>query len=444
MVNDRSRLGLACALVLLACGEEEAVSIGELRCVGESIRCELPTLGGSVGDDREPDALPEQEAELVWMEELPCATDHCPTRVVIDQDGSLVIAQDSQVDAGQGAYNPQGVWLGRYDTDGALLAESEALIDRDDEPPFFGSAVLAASAEGDVVLGVLRRHDFSSSHADVTIYAVDDASEPTTLFEIADLAELSAIATAGGDLWVAGSHVGEEAEQTPAPELARYGRDGALKWRQTSLRPSPAPRAQGFAGATTGAPIPIVTRSDGRTFLAVLDSESAVNLVYALVELAPDGNVEWWTFEFTEPTFHQLLAVSTGGDLLVGHGAYVVDGYRPTGDPSSPIVRRSASRFREEYWEMTLLGLGIDGEDRVLVATQEGPREAPRLRVDRYAPDLGVRETYVVQEAEGLITQSRREWREPDSFRQLQGLAVGREGEIYVWTHARIARLELP
>jgi hypothetical protein len=453
MVNARYWLAFAVALAVCACGE--TASVGELRCVGESTHCDqsrftdsevstTSTFGEAV-DAGAPEVLPEGEAEIVWTEDLSCASETCwAPQVVVDDDGSLTVAAEVYDADPSHESTVGGTWIGRYGTDGTLLAENDDLVERAldvtgptmaDDPVAAGLFTLAATARGTLLVGSIGEEP--------DIFAVADDGKPTPLWK-SSRGIVDSIASIGDDLLVSGTF--SVVPHKPGlsmmfPEVARYDRDGELVWRQTALQ------AADPGGASARSNMPMVVRKDGRSFVVALDYGWSSRSEYwrRLIALTPEGNVSWASTSFLDfDERNAQIALTSKGDVVVAHGAYMLDVYyHPVGNPDKWPELRSVSRFREQYWNLSVLGFAIDAEDRLLVATNEGDHDARRFIIDRYSPDLAQRQTFALSDSD-VLGDDPRSAEDEGWTPTISGMRVGREGELYVWSTKRLVRLELP
>lgn len=176
---------------------------------------------------------------------------------------------------------------------------------------------------------------------------------------------------------------------------------------------------------------------------------SSVNRWFCFIEIQSDGNVRWDATLGTltdVPNRASLPALgldSRGRPLVAGNpegvvAVYVVERVVPRGDPLRRTDMLSTLRGREEFWEPFMLGLAVDAQDRVLVASVTGARDEPRFVIDRYSDELSRRETFVVPDVWTSGVGGQR-----GLLDKLNQIRVAPDGAVYVASAEHIARVEL-
>jgi hypothetical protein len=209
----------------------------------------------------------------------------------------------------------------------------------------------------------------------------------------------------------------------------RYSARGELVWRRSdAVAPPPAEFGTFGPDPRLVSLLEIAIDSRGRLW-ALLDEDG----MFGFLRLEPTGRPAWRAWSW--PTYGPVLP--DRGPLLSGGSEWVFDGQqRPVIASSSLGVLRlepdaegpaqetpsvSVAIQEEFYSPSDVFGLDTDAQDRVYLATHEGPRSARRLRIDRIAPDFLARERYIP------------DFEDIDSrLDTLSGLQVTPGGDVYV------------
>jgi hypothetical protein len=417
--------------------------VGERRCAGQGIHCaELPFF-----DTQQNSVVPllrqEIEAEVVWSAVWPCEAARCDevrsADLVLQADDSMTVARSLI----------GGVWLARFDSDGHMLWKNTDLLDPDRteyDADKDTNAKLIVDRDGSVMLATLRA---PGHNGELTVYAIAEDGTLGLLFRSAGPTFLSGVALMEDDLVVFGQQSGPD-QHTPNAELARYKRDGTLIWRQTSLKTFGGdPALHDLPGFTIGLDFPLVVDRDNHAWLAVVDHTYLPDAGYAVVQVGTDGNVRWVGEEVegriaSKPSYRAEMVLATDGRVVLGRdqSGYRLDQYAPEGDPAKRIDLLTVSRERDEFWQPDLLGLALDGANRMLVATQSGLRSAPRFIIDRYPADFYLfPESFVVANAAPMIVSK---IATNSAFSELDGIRAGRDGDVYFWSETAVGRIALP
>ena len=130
MTTKWSLILFGCAVALCAC-EEQKLSIGELRCEGEGVVCEVPAPLGQDWGFAEPEPLPEQEVEVAWIADMPCPGPACYSsapHAVVHADGSTTVVRLIEVvEAIDDQFRrplKRGIWLAGFDAQGVFPENS--------------------------------------------------------------------------------------------------------------------------------------------------------------------------------------------------------------------------------------------------------------------------------------------------------------------------------
>jgi RNA polymerase sigma factor (sigma-70 family) len=129
--------------------------------------------------------------------------------------------------------------------------------------------------------------------------------------------------------------------------------------------------------------------------------------------------------------------VASNHRRLAVHRHEVATGHAAEPDPARPelptpagdgeafellATKQSLALIQEEFYSPSdVFGLDTDAQDRVYLATHEGPRSARRLRIDRISTDFLTRERYI-PDLEDLDSR----------LDTLSGLQVTPGGDVYV------------
>jgi len=452
----------ACVLIAAGCAGEQ-LSVGEVRCTGEGVRCEpvdatSPDLTGWVT----PDHRPPGQATVVWQRALPCPNGQCrgelsieraSTRVLQHADGSLTVAREINALGGlagldgspqQGEESLLGVWLARFDSEGELLWENDSLVAADDGRSSRPKAALALDPEDGAVLAV--QSAVSEPEANLSLYRIGEQGDLEHVFTQPFDGLLEDLAIAEGDVVIA-SYDDSEYFASPNPEVARYTDRGLLVWRQTALRLGDFAGPQDLGLAIAPA-LSLTTDPAGDLRVLVPERNGT-----GIVELQPDGNVGRYLYTgglgyelMSRPAFaidgrgRRLVGQNEPG--IVGEESYAVARIEQNASVDSGFAVQTATRSREEFYAPLVLGLDHDAEDRVLVVTTAGTREAPRVQIDRISEDFTTRETFVVEGAQDLDPDDNSD--ALDGLFYTDGVRVGPDGDLYYWSGSEIGRIELP
>jgi hypothetical protein len=435
-----------CFIYIAACGcDGDALSVGDLRCQGTGVRCETPEPLSADDNVVETTPLAEAHATLRWQADLPCPQATCATlqqsQLLVHADGSATIAIVRSVFEGK---PHREVWIGHFDARGALSWHDELFAD-DPANPDAGPLSVALALDSDDAALLAVSHDRGAA-SELAVYRMSDAGKRSRLFRSAGLEALSALALDRDELLVAGYYWSQSPDEAARPELARYRRDGSLVWRQSALRAhDDTGLAPGIDGARVVSPMPLAVDASGRALMVVQELGGA-----SLVEVQRDGNVRWDATLGTLsglPDHAPLPALSLdskGRPLVAGNpngvvAVYVVERIVPRGDPLRGTQMLSTLRGREEFWDPFMLGLTLDAQDRVLVASVTGMRDDPRFVIDRYPEGLSQRETFVVPDVWTSDVDGRR-----GLLDKLNQIRIAHDGAVYVASAEHIARVELP
>jgi hypothetical protein len=450
-----------CAWMLLlafGCAGED-LSVGELRCTGPGLRCELGTpVWPVVRDSAAPDGAAPGRATVVWQRALPCPYASCRgeavlgysgTRLVMHPDGTMTVAREigpSSGLAGLGESDPldAGVWLAGFDRDGELLWENDSLIaprEKGMSPP---RAALALDFQGRAVLALQSR----GLRSELTLYRVGDHGDLEQLFTMPSDAALEAVAIVDGGVLIASYHH-TEGYRSPNPELARYTDNGELVWRQTGLRYSDFPGVADV-GLTLAPALTLVADARGEALMLVPERDAV-----GLVQLRRDGNIVRYLLPaaiafMDTPMRRAALAVDSrervivgqNAEPLLGDNAYALARIVPDSTADSGFSLSFASREREEYYDPQVLGLDHDADDRVLVVTPAGTREAPRVLIDRISEDFRSIGTLIIEGAQDLSAED--DFSAMENLLEIEGIRVGPDGDVYYWASSEIGRIALP
>jgi hypothetical protein len=442
MTMARCLLWIACGFVLGACAGDELL-VGDLRCEGEGVACERPRALQHEGAFAETTALAETDATLKWETDLPCPSASC----VLTQDPSLVVHGDGSTtivlvhqasDEGR-SESTQHIWVGHFDAGGHQSWQNEEFAFEALNFAGLPLSVALALDTNDGALLAVERNDGNTR--ELTVYRMTDTGKAARLFRTEGLDALSGMAVDGDDVVIAGYYWTQSFDDAPNPELARYHLDGTLVWRQSALRVSDGSGlSQHAIGLVLIPPMHLELDAKGRATLIVPDV--AGNLV---TRVDRDGNVAWTAAPAPvaqSPIEPPALSLDTEGRAVIAFEHYVLMRIAVLGDPPDHIEDLSAFRGREEFWDPVILGFAHDAQNRALVATMAGTKEAPRLVIDRTSADFTQRETFAVPGAEDVV-------RSPKGLGSLgtvgpRGIRVGDDGDVYFCSQERIGRIALP
>jgi len=383
------------------------VSVGDATCSNdERVLCDphQPEVVAAATDDVW-DVVPQQgTAEVVWLRELPatplCNTSECRVGVeafLVQDDGETVVAiAVNEPDHEQLLV----LWL---DARGGVVFQapvpgSEAAL-RDGG---LTQVTLERTAQGETLLlhGLGRGTDGADTHGRLEAHIVARSGEIAPAFAI------DTVNTWPGPRALLDSDVViARTELAPNVEIARYSREGELRWRQLRIAAVPGPVELGFT-FDEGTPVQLqALHVDARGRIWGVLNEGVVGVV----QLDPDGIVAWhaWTQVFDDPSTG--LVAQNGAHLLidsrdrpvVAAGTNLLR-LEPDGTNAERRTPRMHLTAQEFYYSPTAHSLALDAQDRIYVARHDGPRSQRRIVIDRVPEDFGQSERFVLPTSDDL------------------------------------------
>jgi len=427
---------------LLAGCAGEPLSVGELRCTGERVRCVQSNALETSQDVVHTQPPTELETQFVWTAELPCAAKNC-TAIRAD----LVLHPDQSMTLVRTLIG--GVWLGGYNARGNLVWENNTLLDAETteyDVKHSIDAEITLEPNGRALLALLRS---TRGQGELTIDEIGADGTLERILRSAGPSRMSGLALMQDDFVVLGNQWDGDESREPNPELARYTRTGALVWRQTSLSRWNNDSAADFdAEYRARFDLPLLVDSAGHAWLAVHELLYGRPTDFTVMQVGTDGNVRWRGAGGSgrvaaRDSSRALLELDGEGRAVFGRdqNGYRLDRFSPRDEPVKHVDQQTVLRDQTEYWEPRLLGLARDSSDRLLIATQSGLRSSPRLLIERYSDDFGQLETFVVSEAATLLLTG--DWPDQD-FNTLDGIRVDAQGDLLFWSQTHIGRIALP
>ena len=410
-------LAACTALVLLAC-EREHVSVGTLPCSDdERVLCEPHARDVVVPNVQRVGSDSEAVARIVWEYDLPnCATFPCDGRAndyLVHDDGELTLA------AVRDDGTRRELWVAWLDPDSGHVFEtgipgSSAWLGSD----HVTGLDLQRDAQGDVLLFVGRGRGSNAGESRGTLraYAIARSGEITQSFEV-DTAETwpGQVTVLDTDLVIARTTL------APNVELSRHLRRGDMRWRQTQIARLP-----------DIAEIGLSVDDDTRTELRALTVDRRGRIwgtlfegVPGLVQVDPNGFVGWHALVPTGlnmpgELLPMPIAIDSRDRPIIGFAETVLR-FEPDGTEQERLMPLGSSGLQEQFYPQTVRGLAVDAQDRVYVATEDGSRSQHRLLIERIAEDFRLRERFVLPlDSDDTVS------------RQLNGLQLGSDGDVYV------------
>jgi hypothetical protein len=99
-------------------------------------------------------------------------------------------------------------------------------------------------------------------------------------------------------------------------------------------------------------------------------------------------------------------------------------------DCDDASLQSTGGRQQQNYYPPELLGMSVDQQGQIYVATHDGALMKRRLVIDRISADLAERRAFVV-EGEGA------------SELYPQAIVAGSQGDVYYWSANEIGRIAL-
>ena len=416
-------LAACTALVLLAC-EREHVSVGTLPCSDdERVLCEPHAREVAVPYVPHCSADHEQPATIVWQHELPeCGGLPCDDQsnaYLVHEDGEVTLAAVRSHDAGR------ELWVAWLDVDGQFVFEtripgSSAWL-RSDR---ITQLALQHDADGKVLLLAGRDRALDDdAGGTLRAYAVERSGETAIRFEVdtgADWPPGKASLLDSGVLISRGELAARAPDGAENVELASYRRGGDMRWHQTQIARVPDRQELGlsFADDTVTELRGLAVDRRGRIWGSLMEG------VPGLVQLDPDGLVHWHALvanvgELFE-RYPMPIAIDSRDRPIIGVLETVLR-FEPDGTDEERLAPHGCSGQQEQYWPQTVQGLDVDAQDRIYVATHDGPLSLRRRLVERISEDLTERERFVLPMPG-----------EDDTAQEFQGLQVAANGDVYV------------
>jgi hypothetical protein len=390
-------LALICAplCALLACGDPENLSVGEVRC--EGVSCEPIPVEHLDSEGYPADAIEREEVLVPSMGPAFCPAAEIMRDSLQDAPDAARCVNEAMVAIGDdrfivatGYFIPSdsnlitaGIRLAGY-THGELTWESTELSRQAELGNFSdaGWALAPAEAPGEAVLG-LTRGTGTTADDGYQVYEIKEDGELNELFEDEAGGRISGLAALEGDLIIL-------SKRELRYELTRYTRDGEIVWRQTTLAMG-GEWNQGQTASDTPA-------------LRVIDRERIVVLVprasaFQLVEVSTDGELvlSWMNSGPIFPdgsTIGARLAAGPDGQFVVGMDGY--DVRRGWIDDEAPVLEWTAKE-RTRYYRPDVLGLHVDSAGYIYIATIDGNNWEGYAVLDRITPDLSRRESFLIE-----------------------------------------------
>src|SRR5262249_36052084 len=111
-----------------------------------------------------------------------------------------------------------GVWVGHFDGDGNMLWSDDGLLEARSGTPILSAALARDPSDGaGLAAGRADGHDSSTS-----VYRLGGPDKHEHMFTAEGTSRITALATAGDDLWVTGFYWPEDNRTPNHPELTRY------------------------------------------------------------------------------------------------------------------------------------------------------------------------------------------------------------------------------
>lgn len=415
----------ACWCSLLPACKSEVLSLGARRCVNTD--CAPIDRNGTAEDDDTASLTPPDRdisdvepgtARLAWQADIGCGQlpiDRCTTgqsafflapQWFVDADGAITEARSTSA-------TESGVLLRKVSSEGVVLWDLSEEI----STPHSASMALAPDGTAGDSLLVVGAHGAYYDPVDVYSLSADGAVEERP--SLPSVGEPLQVAVVEGDVLLLSM-----ANRTL--ELARYDREGRLLWRQTQLTPYWHPNADD--------PMSALMASAGRDAVRVMHHREDTGYEWDLVDA--HGMRSQHRFVGADPPRTDAMGAlfnAPDGSAIAAFEDFdqVYQVMRCTDERcGSYHVKLVHGRPAEEFYPARMLGAATDSDGNVFVATEQGPRSAPQLLIDRISSDFTERRPFVVS---GLDI----------SELTPKALAIGPHGEIYYWSEQAIGRIEL-
>lgn len=384
-------IAFACGVTMaLGSGcDRSHVSVGELPCDDDgTVLCAphereaLNVIAIQTGPDTE------TAAEIVWRHALPYAG--CGALNCLATTDDFFVHDDGEVTAAGvrvGDGSERELWVSWLDADGNVVFERPV-----PEPDVSAGATvtqlsLTRDADGAVLLLLgLGMGSIDDAHGFLRAYTIDREGDVAQRFEIDTGKTWPGARTLLDDDVIMG-----RSEFSTSVEIARYPRQGKQRWRQIEIARVPTVAEIGL-GLDSDLPLrlrDIAVDSRGRIWATVLEG------VLGIVQLDPDGIVAWHGLMRDSADQYNPIAIDSQDRPIFGVGELVVR-IEPDEDEKVRRMPLATSGLQENYYRQTVDGLDVDSEDRMYIATQDGPFSQHRLLVERVSVDFRQRDRFVI------------------------------------------------
>jgi hypothetical protein len=315
-----------------------------------------------------------------------------------------------------------------YDAQGELLFQAQV---PDSEPAFalqlLTDSKLVRTPDGSTML--LNSYWVDDGRGSFNrwfdCHAISRTGEMTLTFRIeTDEVSLSAQTLLDSDLLTAGTKDGTSVQVTS------YSQTGEVRWRQAGVAAVPRPEdvGLGFDDDTTTELHALTVDSRGDVWGVLHEG------LVGFAQLRSDGDLAWHGWAPIEPKAQpyftsaprSLLAIDNSDrPIATAQGAVL----RLAPDTSAPedggarYALQMVTADQQQYYPPHADSLALDAQDRIYVGTQDGPRSARRVVIDRIAEDFGAIVRFVLPADEDVHTG------------RIDHLHIAEDGDAYVHFH---------
>lgn len=462
---------LLCSTCVIACQDDD-LSLGENRCIGDRVRCKIPCGNFSTIQQRSVEvAAVEKELQARWQQPL-CQADACEELERPDSMDFLLHDHGEVTTASLwNSAEPRPLLeVSRFSPDGDVLWTYERTFD-DSAPPSWMAMAENAPSTTEIVFALHGLQASGERSATSTmVFELDASGAPRPAYTLRNSRRPLTMARWKADLLVVSDM-----------EASLYDPAGELKWRQSAIGQGPEagdPPTFSYYRAAR------IIEYKGRPLILRREPSN----VQSLVQLDEDGNVTWYSYApplpqgtsdgvpprcrasedgiYAENAPPRLQQEAESPQVDFEHGPLFVDALPVLDSEQRLIVATSGyslARFDEPlptpaagefhfapdaiWFPRTLpvyggflMGLDINDEEQLHVMALTAKGDEARRVIERFSPDL--------KQAEQLLLPAELDGA-PTGFR---GLRLASEDTLYTLGYGRsnaprpvlLVRFELP
>ena len=437
---------LVCSACITACHNND-LSLGEIRCFGERLRCKIPCTPHFEIEQRSVDAtLNGRDLQARWLQPF-CQADACKA---IDWPDSLDFllhenGEATAVSLWNSAQPRPLLHVTRFSPDGDVLWTYERTFDESAPPSWMAMAANAPDTTGVVIALHGIQSSGNRSTTSTMVFELDEGGLPLAPYTLHNSRRPLAMARWNTDLLIVSD-----------AEASLYDTAGELKWRQSAIGQGPEagepPTFAYFRAAQ-------ILEYEGRPLIIRREPSN----VQSLVQLDEDGNVAWYSYAppfqkdapltcsasvdhiYAEQSAPRLRVDGDPPQIDFGHNPFFVDALAvldseqrlnvvttgfwltrfvaplPVPEAGEFLFAPNATLFQRQQPQYggSLMGLDIDDSDQIYVMALADQDNGPRRLVERFSSDLQrVESMFLPDELEELPTRFR-------------GLRLGTDDTLY-------------